>query len=224
MRIIQTGDGSHTLYLPELNETYHSRHGAFRESVYVFIEQGLQWRLNREPGINKMQVFEVGFGTGLNALLSYVFSRDQKIKTVYHSVERYPVALEVVKSLNYCSYIADESLPGIFEWLHTCDWNTDISISSEFLLHKIHADFLSPAFSLPQSDVIFYDAFAPSKQEEMWQLSALRKCADALVEGGALVTYCAKGQLKRDLKSIGLEVETLPGPPGKAEMVRAVKA
>ncbi|MCC5929473.1 MAG: tRNA (5-methylaminomethyl-2-thiouridine)(34)-methyltransferase MnmD [Cyclobacteriaceae bacterium] len=224
MQIIQTGDGSHTLYLPELNETYHSRHGAFRESAYVFIEQGLQWRLAQEPVPSGIVIFEIGFGTGLNALLSLIFAEKHKIKTIYHSIEQYPIAVEVAKTLNYCSYLEDNNLQGIFEALHYCDWNTETAISGNFILHKILADFLSPAFSPPQCDIIFYDAFAPSKQEEMWQLPVLAKCVEALADGGALVTYCAKGQFKRDLKSLGLKVETLPGPPGKAEMVRAVKA
>lgn len=206
IEIITTSDGSHSLLNTELDETYHSRHGALQESLHVFIRNGLDI-----VDKDEVNVFEVGFGTGLNALLA----AQSKKKVNYTSIEAYPLPEEVYSQLNY------EPKDFLLE-LHRAAWNHKSQISNLKLI-KFHTTLESITLSPNQFDVIFFDAFAPSKQPEMWELPMIKKVCDSLMPGGLFVTYCAKGQLKRDLKSMGMEVETLAGPPGKKEMVRARK-
>ncbi|HZY82607.1 MAG TPA: tRNA (5-methylaminomethyl-2-thiouridine)(34)-methyltransferase MnmD [Cyclobacteriaceae bacterium] len=208
IKLIVTSDGSHSLLNEDLDETYHSRHGAVQESLHVFIRNGLE----KIPIANHpVNIFEVGFGTGLNALLA--LSTERIIN--YASIEAYPLDETIFSSLNYAPQ-------GLLQTLHRSEWDQSIQITPHFTLKKIKGDLLTA--SIPShSDIIFFDAFAPSKQPEMWGLPVLKKVCDTLMPGGIFVTYCAKGQLKRDLKSLGLEVETLPGPPGKKEMVRGTK-
>lgn len=203
IKVITTSDGSHSLLNTELDETYHSRHGALQESLYVFIKNGLD-HFQR----NEVNVFEVGFGTGLNALLAAQSNK----KVNYTTIEAYPLPEEVYTQLNY------EPRDLLFQ-LHA---NTELRIS-DFTFKKLHTTLQDIELKPGQFDVVFYDAFAPSKQPEMWELPMIKKVCDSLTPGGLFVTYCAKGQLKRDLKSLGMEVETLPGPPGKKEMVRGTK-
>lgn len=203
IKIITTSDGSHSLLNTELDETYHSRHGALQESLYVFIKNGLDFY----PG-NEVNVFEVGFGTGLNALLAA--QSDKKVN--YTTIEAFPLTEEVYKELNY-------EPRELFFQLHQ---NQKLEIRN-FSFNKLTATLQSIELSPNQFDVIFFDAFAPSKQPEMWEFPMIKKVCDSLTPSGLFVTYCAKGQLKRDLKSLGMEVETLPGPPGKKEMVRGTK-
>lgn len=205
IKIIVTADGSNSLLNTDLDETYHSRHGAVQESIHVFIKNGL----DRISG--SVHVFEVGFGTGLNALLTLATGR----KVNYTSIEAFPLDESIYTSLNYSP--KDPLLS-----LHEAPWNTSTQINSQFRLTKIHNTLVQHSF-VDKYNLIFFDAFAPSKQPEMWELPILKKVCDALAPGGIFVTYCAKGQLKRDLKSLGLEVETLAGPPGKKEMVRGTK-
>lgn len=206
IKIIVTSDGSNSLLNTELDETYHSRHGAVQESIHVFIRNGLD-QVQREV----VNVFEVGFGTGLNALLTASTGR----KVNYTSIEAFPLEESIYTSLNY-------SPKEMLESLHRAPWNEAVQIKPTFTLRKIEGDLVTTTID-DKYDVIYFDAFAPSKQPEMWELPLLKKVCDALIPGGIFVTYCAKGQLKRDLKALGLEVETLPGPPGKKEMVRGTK-
>jgi tRNA U34 5-methylaminomethyl-2-thiouridine-forming methyltransferase MnmC len=185
-----------------MDETYHSRHGAVQESMHVFIKNGLDRCIAEE-----INVFEVGFGTGLNALLTALSGK----KVNYTSIEAFPLEEEVYSQLNY------EPKDLLLE-LHR---NQELQ-TANFKLQKIHITLQSVQLDSVY-DIIFFDAFAPSKQPEMWELPMIAKVCNALKPGGIFVTYCAKGQLKRDLKSLGLEVETLPGPPGKKEMVRGTK-
>lgn len=216
-----TEDGSHTIFLPELNETYHSTHGAIRESQYVFVEKGLD-RI-AQSGKKKINIFEVGFGTGLNALLSLQYSEQRQIEVNYQSIEAYPLALEDISKLNYARQIEGNTVEEKFSKLHESAWNQWVHFSEYFHLKKMKG-LLQELKMDEQVDVCFFDAFAPSKQAEMWELPILEKIYDFLVVGGVFVTYCAKGQLKRDLKNLGFKVESLPGPPGKKEMVRATKS
>jgi len=220
LTIITTGDGSHSLRNEALNETYHSVHGALQESVHVFIRNGLAHRLqgsHDEP----LAVFEVGFGTGLNALLTWQYAVANGVGVTYTSIEAFPVPAELWQTLNYAS--TDDARKK-FNDLHAASWNQEEPLDPRFRLHKIHTT-LEAVVLLPSSfDVIYFDAFAPSKQPDLWTLPMLAKVAGALRPGGIFVTYCAKGQLKRDLKSLDLTTETLPGPPGKKEMVRASRA
>jgi tRNA U34 5-methylaminomethyl-2-thiouridine-forming methyltransferase MnmC len=217
--IIVTSDGSHSLLNTELNETYHSVHGAVQESKHVFIENGLHhwWRLSNSIEVN---ILEVGFGTGLNALLAFQASREQQVKINYATIEAFPLPNEVWIRLNYPATLGDEQH---FHKMHEVSWDAEHEISATFHLTKYYTTLQAVRF-LPQTfDVIFFDAFAPAKQPDMWTLEMLQKATDALKPGGVFVTYCARGQLKRDLKELGFRVETLPGPPGKKEMVRGIK-
>lgn len=220
IEIIKTEDGSHSLYVPELKETYHSFHGAVQESRHVFIKHGLDFLFDRDNAA-LVNVLEVGLGTGLNALLVAEWAK-QHAKIEMVSLEAFPVELEMAKKLNYSSYIQDSEGTQWFEAIHDSHWEKPIKIHDRLTLtkHQVKAENtkLTPNF-----DVIFFDAFAPNKQAELWELHVLEKMYEALVSAGVFVTYCAKGQLKRDLASLGFEVETLAGPPGKKEMVRGIK-
>ena len=216
-----TEDGSHTLYIPELNETYHSIHGAISESNYVFIEHGLNY-YNKRQSSTGIKIFEVGFGTGLNALLSAVYAEKHKIPIRYESIEAFPLNRSETQNLNYTELIKNPFSKEIFQKIHESPWEDWIDVSPYFQLLKIKNNIQS--YNAPGLfDVCFFDAFAPSKQPEMWEPDILEKIYSLLITHGVFVTYCAKGQLKRDLNSIGFEVETLPGPPEKMEMVRAIK-
>ena len=220
-KFLITEDGSHTIYIPELDETYHSTHGAIQESTYVFIEQGLKY-VAEKGSVERIRIFEVGFGTGLNVLLSALYAKKQRISIEYESIEAFPLNRTEIQKLNYTGLIKQPHSKEILQKIHDSPWGKWIDISSGFQLHKINL-MLQDYKVKKQFDLCFFDAFAPSKQPEMWTKEILEKMYTLLTANGVFVTYCAKGQLKRDLKSIGFEVETLPGPPGKFEMVRAIK-
>lgn len=216
--IIVTGDGSHSLFDRSRNETYHSVHGAIQESKHVFISAGLEHSLTVTG--NSIDVLEIGFGTGLNVLLALLFSRQHSRQVNFTSIEAYPLPEQIWSKLNYAGQLgAAED----FVRIHSCSWENRHSLSDKFSLAKCHTTLES--FTIPDDnfDVIFYDAFAPSRQPEMWHIALLEKVCAGLRSPGVFVTYCATGQLKRDLRSLGLNVETLAGPPGKKEMVRASK-
>lgn len=220
IHIITTSDGSHSLIQTHLDETYHSRHGAVQESRHVFIQEGLHHWLKSYPQ-QEINILEIGFGTGLNALLTWQEAMNKNLKVSYTTLEAFPVPLELVKQLNYATQLGlDEK---IFHRLHEAPWNTAAEIQPGFRLHKLNGTLQEAQFAENYFDLIYFDAFAPNKQPEMWELPMLMKTTDTLKAGGIFVTYCAKGQLKRDLKTLGLTVESLPGPPGKREMVRGVR-
>ncbi|MCG8311494.1 MAG: tRNA (5-methylaminomethyl-2-thiouridine)(34)-methyltransferase MnmD [Cytophagales bacterium] len=219
-KFLITADGSHTLFIPELDETYHSVHGAIQESRYVFIDQGLDFFV-RLKCVKSIKVFEVGFGTGLNALLAALYSNDRQVKVSYQSIEAFPLTEKEIIQLNYPTLIDHKSSGALFQKIHHGLWETWNDISAYFRLSKINKKIQD--FDPGKCDVCFYDAFAPSKQPDMWKKDVLAKICKALTDNGVFITYCAKGQLKRDLKALGFEVESLKGPPGKKEMVRAIK-
>lgn len=220
VEIILTADGSHSILNTALNETYHSRHGAVQESAHVFINNGLAYFL-RNNAVDEIRILEVGFGTGLNALLTIEEAHNLNVKFNYTSLEAFPLAEDIWKQLNYSKKSATPA--NYFNRLHEARWGIDEFILPNFILNKKHA--LIQEINLPQNhfDLIYFDAFAPNKQPEMWSCEVLRKVYDAMAPGAVFVTYCAKGQLKRDLRSLNLTVETVPGPPGKKEMVRGIK-
>ncbi|MCR9249817.1 MAG: tRNA (5-methylaminomethyl-2-thiouridine)(34)-methyltransferase MnmD [bacterium] len=219
IKIIQTEDGSHSLYRPDLNETYHSFHGAQQESAYVFIKMGLDHFISSNPDQNNLKIFEVGFGTGLNALLTLASVNGTEKHVQFDSIETIPLDTEITENLNYTENIGYK---GEFQKMHLTPWEELSEINKSFSLTKINSK-LEEFQSELKYDIIYFDAFAPSKQPELWSLEIMEKCFRLLAAGGVLVTYCAKGQLKRDLKTVGFEVETLPGAPGKKEMVRGTK-
>lgn len=219
IKIEITEDGSHTLYVPTLDEHYHSTHGALQESLHVYIEAGL-----RACEKDQIHLLEVGFGTGLNAFLSLLETESRGIKIIYHTVERYPLSREKVSVLNYPSLIAPQH-SDTFTLLHSFSWETPIEITSQFTLVKHCFDFSQPAQFDPQTefDVIFYDAFAPDKQPKMWTLEIFEKIFSLCSCDAIFTTYCAKGEVRRTLQTAGFVVERLPGPPGKREMLRGRK-
>lgn len=220
LTIIDTHDGSHSLLNEALNETYHSTHGAIQESLHVFITNGLHHWLHKSHK-NEISILEIGFGTGLNALLTLRESIDQKIKVCYTSVEAFPIPMEVVTQLNYPEQIVLPGSQNWFEQMHVAEWDASTAITSDFILEKRRGKIQETTFDERAYDLIFFDAFAPAKQPEMWGMEILEKVISTLRPAGTFVTYCAQGQLKRNLKSLGMQVESLPGPPGKREMTRA---
>ena len=215
---VKTSDGSSTIFVPELNETYHSTHGALQESLHVFISEGLQYRSD----LSQLSILEVGFGTGLNALLTFKKAAAQKKQIQYTSLEAYPLDWEVVRLLNYSHLMQMESLSSIFEKMHTCAWELYTEISPFFSLRKFEAKLQEVRFE-NEFDLIYFDAFSPGTQPELWTEEIFASMYNSLKPGGVLVTYCAKGTVKRALKSVGFNLQSIPGPPGKREMSRAVK-
>jgi tRNA U34 5-methylaminomethyl-2-thiouridine-forming methyltransferase MnmC len=220
LQLIVTGDGSHSLLNKALDETYHSRHGAVQESQYVFINRGFDFFVERNSATS-LSILEVGFGTGLNAWLSQQRATALGIQVHYTSLETFPLSAALWASLNFTTE-SDEKK--IFEKLHEVEWNREVIINPCFCLQKVEESFQHFEPSNKRFDLIYFDAFAPNKQPELWEMAVLQKVYSMMAENGVFVTYCAKGQLKRDLSTIGLCVESLPGPPGKREMVRAIKS
>lgn len=200
-----------------MDEHYHSIHGAIQESQHVFIDAGLKY-FKRDP----VKIFEVGFGTGLNAFLTCLEAINSKKTVIYHSIELFPLDIQLALKLNYPEQIFKESRT-IFEKLHSTVWNTEEKITGNFSLLKIKADLTTFTFDKGY-DLVFYDAFGPDKQPEVWGINILKKVYNALNKRGILTTYCAKGIVKRNLMQVGFEIESLPGPPGKREMIRATKS
>lgn len=220
VRLIITGDGSHSLKNEALNETYHSFHGAVQESTHVFIKKGLDYWCRYRTGTPS--VLEIGFGTGLNALLTYAYAADHKVNVYYETLETYPLPAAVYKELNFPAVMQRPELTLQQLALHDASWEKEEAIGPWFRLLKrqLSVDLYDPGQPF---DIIYFDAFAPAKQPEMWTIEIIKKMFNSLQSGGILVTYCAQGQFKRNLKEAGFEVETLPGPPGKKEMVRATR-
>lgn len=214
-----TADGSHTLYVPELDEHYHSTHGAIRESMHVYIDVGLRHCLSTE-----INLLEIGFGTGLNAFLTLLEAEKLQKMIHYTTLERYPLSVTTAASLNF-SDITDPSRKEIFRMLHTAAWEEWVPVTPYFRLKK-HSMDLHDFLMIPQAetfDVIYYDAFAPEKQPEMWRQEIFDRLYAISRDKAILTTYCAKGVVRRMLQSAGYIVERLPGPPGKREILRAGK-
>ncbi|MCE2998160.1 MAG: tRNA (5-methylaminomethyl-2-thiouridine)(34)-methyltransferase MnmD [Cyclobacteriaceae bacterium] len=222
--LFETKDGSSSLLHTELNETYHSTHGALQESVYVFIDRGFTEALNQ--GKKQISILEIGFGTGLNALLTLLEAQRIQVNVAYETLEAYPLPSEIVNKLNYVKLLEAKEgtnvLP-LFDSLHSASWNEPNHVQPNFTLLKRKEDLLKATFEKEKFDLVYYDAFAPDKQPHLWEFPILEKVVSALKPGGIFVTYSAKGQLRRDLIALGLTVKKLPGPPGKREMIQAIK-
>ena len=220
MQLEITRDGSHTLFLPQMNEHYHSTFGAITESMHVFIRNGLYHMADRP----EITIFEVGFGTGLNALLTAIAAIERGISVTYYAIEKYPLGKEITDTLNYPALLShgDQQPHDLFTAIHRAPWNQLSIIHDGYHLHKISGDLadFSPEFNY---DLIYFDAFAPEKQPEMWTGVIMNRLISHLNAGGIFATYCAKGAVRRMLKENGLSMERLPGPPGKREMLRGVK-
>lgn len=229
----QTQDGSPTLRHPLLGDTYHSDRGAVGEARHVFIEAGLRWRLGLDESVNSpiqttavaaaelhsprdaVRILEVGFGSGLNAYLTAQATLEWGARVSYQALELYPISMETVAQL---SYAADP----LFVALHSAPWGEEVAINEHFTLFKRPESLLECSFTAPV-DLIYFDAFAPQTQPELWTEAVFRHLWNHLTPGGGLVTYSAKGEVKEHLRAAGFEVKRLPGALGKRHMVRAVK-
>jgi len=219
-KLISTGDGSHSLYIREMNETYHSTHGALTESQHVFLKEGVLYFL-KEQSTQGIRILEVGFGTGLNALMMLDYAKGRPALSIdFFTLEPFPLDKELYSQLNFADllpHVTKEEL----QRLHQIASGDPITFEN-FCFSKSESK-VEEAELKTDVDVVFFDAFAPNKQAEVWDVVVLEKMHDCLTRGGVLVTYCAQGQFKRNLKAVGFEVETLKGPPGKKEMVRGLK-
>lgn len=209
--IQSTADGSPTIYLPQLDEHYHSIKGAVTESRYIYRDCALRHRA-RQDHDRPLRVLEVGFGTGLNAAVS---AECKDIYVHYIAFELYPLGPDISQRLGY-------DLP-LIEAVNRAAWDIPVNITETFTLEKRQADFMTA--DLPHDiDIVYYDAFAPEKQPDIWEKGTLQRTVDVMAPGGVLTTYCAKGSIRRMLTELGLKVERLPGPPGgKREILRATK-
>jgi len=214
--IKETKDGSHTLFVPGLNEHYHSLYGALQESRHVFIKEGFH-KCTKDA----IYLLEAGFGTGLNAILTFIEAEKQKKKVFYFGVDQYPLDWELVSKLNYTDLLP-ENTRETFKELHQSKWGVTNMLSPWFTFQKIKAD-LGNYNPSPGIDLVYFDAFGPDKQPEMWSFDIFFRIFEALNRGGILTTYSAKGSVKRMLKDIGYEVDLIKGPPGKRHMIRAMK-
>lgn len=220
IEVITTDDGSSSLYLPQMDETYHSTHGAMAESEHIYINTGLKYLI--EKGEKEINLFELGFGTGLNAILTYLYGNNHSdIAINYATIEKYPIDKGIVKQLNYKGITDSEEIISVFQQIHNMEWATQKEISKGFTFTK-HKMGIVEFETSQKFNLIYYDAFAPSKQPEMWELPILEKVINLLAPNGVLVTYCAQGQFKRNLKSLGFDLDMLQGPKGKAQITRAI--
>ncbi|WP_340199174.1 tRNA (5-methylaminomethyl-2-thiouridine)(34)-methyltransferase MnmD [Ascidiimonas sp. W6] len=216
-QIVTTGDGATTIFLEEWNEHYHSKHGAINESLHVFIKNGLQLFSNRE-----ISILEIGFGTGLNAFITLLESPRLHLKINYKGVEAYPINEEEVAALNYISLLDPTQSNETFEKLHRVNWEENHKITSDFCLRK-EKKFFQEISDENSFNLIYFDAFGARVQPELWTEAIFQKMYVALKANGVLVTYSAKGSVRRAMQSCGFYVERLEGPPGKREMLRATK-
>ncbi len=216
-QIIITSDGSKSIYIPKWEETYHSRHGAITEAYHVFIEMGLKKCIQKE-----LKIAEIGLGTGLNCLITFLENKQLNKKISYTAYEAFPITEVEANKLNYMEVLQAEKYQSIYERIHQSDWGKPVSLDENFSLLKKKEKFQDindqSCFHL-----IYFDAFAPRVQPELWTLEIMQKMYKALVPNGIFVTYSAKGSVRRNLQEAGFEVKKLPGPPGKREMLFARK-
>jgi len=216
--IIRTNDGSHSLFVPSLNENYHSTHGAKQEAEHIIIKDALSYKAEQKQVLN---VLEIGFGTGLNALLTLQYALEHDIEVHYIGVEKYPVLESEYKQLNYAG--SDKKLQELFGKLHSLLWEQEFAVSKPFHLKKIQSDFREMKLPTNHFDVVYFDAFGPDIQPELWTAAIFKNIYKSMKDGGVLTTYSVKGDVRRAMKSVGFEVKKIPGPPGKREITRAIK-
>lgn len=216
-QIIVTSDGSTTIHLPDWNEQYHSKHGAIQEAYHVFIKNGLE-----AVSKSNISILEIGFGTGLNAFITCIEAQKNKLNIHYVGVEAYPVALDEVAKLNYVSELKATDFSKLFQKMHLDSWEQKHTVSETFTLEK-RKQFFHDIDDKNQYNLIYFDAFGARVQPDLWTEVIFEKMFDALQEDGILVTYSAKGSVRRAMQAVGFIVERLPGPPGKREMLRGTK-
>jgi tRNA U34 5-methylaminomethyl-2-thiouridine-forming methyltransferase MnmC len=218
--ILITGDGSHTVAIPGINVTYHSMHGAIQESTHVFIEAGLKPLLNRSAR-QPISIFEMGFGTGLNALLTLIQSEQTQQEIFYETIEAYPIEPGQASLFNYYTQLQRPDLQNAFDQFHECEWNKSISITPYFTFKKINSE-LGKYSGSTKFNLIYFDAFAPTVQPELWSMEVFKKLFGVMETNGVLVTYSSKSIVRKAMQAAGFTVTKIPGPHGKREMVRAI--
>ncbi|MEX0290808.1 MAG: tRNA (5-methylaminomethyl-2-thiouridine)(34)-methyltransferase MnmD [Flavobacteriaceae bacterium] len=216
-KIITTSDGSRTIHIEEWNEHYHSKHGAIQEAYHVFIEAGLSTVKQ-----SSLAILEMGFGTGLNAFITLLEAEKKKLQIDYTGVEAFPVLSVELEQLNYIEYLNADTYKECFSTMHSSSWEEHHQISPYFKLIKQQRNF-GEVEEQNRYDLVYFDAFGARVQPELWTTKMFQKMYRALKSGGILVTYSAKGSVRRAMQSVGFKVERLPGPPGKREMLRAIK-
>jgi tRNA U34 5-methylaminomethyl-2-thiouridine-forming methyltransferase MnmC len=216
--IIITSDGSTTIYIPEWGEHYHSTHGAIQESNHVFIKHGLNFL---KPDSN-IDILELGFGTGLNCFITYLFAKEHDLNIDYTGVEAYPLKIEELQQLNYVTELNAIKATEVFDQMHLLPWEEKHHISEFFTLVK-QEKFIEAINDHNKYNLIYFDAFGPEVQPELWTEIIFYNMYSALKPGGILVTYSAKGSVRRAMQAVGFSVERLAGPPGKREMLRGNK-
>jgi tRNA U34 5-methylaminomethyl-2-thiouridine-forming methyltransferase MnmC len=215
--IIQTLDGSTTIHIAEWDECYHSKHGAIQEAQHVFIKNGLSLFPDRN-----VSILEIGFGTGLNAFITFLESKKRNQSIVYVGVEAYPISAEEIVSMNYVEELNAVEQSSIFDTMHQSNWEEKIILDDDFTLTK-RKQFFEEINDENKFDLIYFDAFGYRVQPELWSTAIFEKMYKALKPNGVLVTYAARGVVKRSMIEVGFTVEKLAGPPGKREMFRATK-
>jgi len=220
-QLIITKDGSHTISIPGMNVTYHSHHGAIQESRHVYINAGFNYLLDTMK-IPTIHIFEVGFGTGLNALLSLIEAEKQQQAVHYTTIELHPLNEPELNSLNYIEQLKRTDLLPAFQRLHLCEWEKDVRVTPFFTIHKINNSLLN--FNTPPlQNLVYFDSFAPAAQPEHWTTGVFENLFSILSPGGILVTYCSKSIVRKSMQAAGFLVTKIPGPQGKREMVRAIR-
>lgn len=212
-----TADGSSTIHLPDWNENYHSTHGAIQESKHVFIDKGFS-----AFSLQKIRILEIGFGTGLNCFMTMLEAERRNVSVDYIGVEAYPVTQEELMQLNYVSELKVEKKQSFFNLFYKVSWEEKHQITDAFSLEK-RKQFFKDISDVNYFDLVYFDAFGAEHQPELWTVDIFRKMFKALRENGILVTYCAKGSVRRAMQEVGFTVERLDGPPGKREMLRGTK-
>jgi tRNA U34 5-methylaminomethyl-2-thiouridine-forming methyltransferase MnmC len=218
--IIKTGDGSVSIYLPDWDEQYHSKHGAVVEAQHVYIGMGLHHIIDKSDVGDSLSVLEIGFGTGLNAYLTVLEAENKKVVVNYTGVEAYPLSEEEIKAINYAEML--KTPQHLFDAMHQATWEEEVSISEYFHLCK-RQQLFDQIVDKDAFHLIYYDAFGARVQPELWGEAIFLIMYNALKIGGVLVTYAAKGSARRAMETVGFAVERLPGPPRKREMLRATK-
>lgn len=217
--LIITEDGSHSLFIPGLGVSYHSTHGAMQESQHIFIDAGLKPLLGKYAALS---IFEMGFGTGLNALLTYMTTENYPVKIYYETIETNPIDTTLAASLNYTALLDRPNLQAPFMQLHQLPWDSPQPVADNFYFYKRRTSIIDVVLTTT-FNLIYFDAFDPVTQPELWTTAIFTKLYNALTKKGVLVTYCSKGVVRRAMQEAGFSVEKIPGPPGKREIVRATK-
>jgi tRNA U34 5-methylaminomethyl-2-thiouridine-forming methyltransferase MnmC len=220
-KIILTADGSSTIYVESLDECYHSVHGAIQESQHIFIQSGLHVEHIKEMQL--ISILEIGFGTGLNALLTYFSVHKTTQKVRYTGIEPYPISAEEIELLNYGDRLSFPYVEDVFKRFHSVEWEIPVFLSDHFVLTKRKISILDIALPFDVFDLVYFDAFSPDVQPELWSDAVFENIFNSMKPQGILLTYSTKGDVKRSLKRTGFHIEKLPGPVGKREILRAFK-